>query len=58
LLELKVAAAAQDILQRTSTETEFRRRLDLVETILVNNFPQMSMDLSRGVSSQTTRGES
>jgi predicted transposase YdaD len=44
LPDLDVAAAAQDILQRTSTEAEFRRRLDLVEAILVNKFPQLSTE--------------
>jgi predicted transposase YdaD len=36
------ALAAQDILQGTPTAAEFRRRLDLVEAILVNKFPQLS----------------
>jgi predicted transposase/invertase (TIGR01784 family) len=44
LPDLKVAAAAQDILQGTPTEAEFRRRLDLVEAILVNKFPQLSTE--------------
>jgi predicted transposase YdaD len=44
LPDLEVAAAAQDILQQTSTEAEFRRRLDLVEAILVNKFPQLSTE--------------
>ena len=44
LPDLEVAAAAQDILQRTPTEAEFQRRLDLVEAILVNKFPQLSTE--------------
>ncbi len=44
LPDLEVAAAAQDILQGTLSEAEFRRRLDLVEAILVNKFPQLSTE--------------
>jgi predicted transposase/invertase (TIGR01784 family) len=44
LPDLEVAAAAQDILQGTPTAAEFQRRLDLVEAILVNKFPQLSTE--------------
>jgi predicted transposase YdaD len=44
LPDQEVAAAAQDILQRTPTEAEFRRRLDLLEAILINRFPQLSTE--------------
>jgi predicted transposase YdaD len=44
LPDLEVAAAAQDILKGTPSEAEFRRRLDLVEAILVNKFPQLSTE--------------
>jgi predicted transposase YdaD len=40
----EVRAAARAILQEPPTETEFRRRLDLVEAILVNKFPQLSFE--------------
>lgn len=42
----KLAAAnlAQSILKSAETEAEFRRRLDLVEAILVNKFPQLSTE--------------
>jgi predicted transposase/invertase (TIGR01784 family) len=33
---------AQSILQTAATQAEFRQRLDLVEAILVNKFPQLS----------------
>lgn len=39
LPDREVGTAAQTILQNTPTEAEFRRRLDLVEAILVNKFP-------------------
>ena len=44
LPDLEVSAAAQDILHNTPTEAEFQRRLDLVEAILVNKFPQLSVE--------------
>jgi predicted transposase YdaD len=40
----EVRAAARAILQEPPTEAEFRRRLDLVEAILVNKFPQLSFE--------------
>jgi predicted transposase/invertase (TIGR01784 family) len=40
----EISPAAQDILHDTSTEAEFRRRLDLIEAILVNKFPQFSIE--------------
>jgi predicted transposase YdaD len=40
----EVRAAAREILREPPTEAEFRRRLDLVEAILVNKFPQLSFE--------------
>jgi predicted transposase YdaD len=37
-------AAAQAILADTETDVEFRRRLDLVEAILVNKFPLLTIE--------------
>jgi predicted transposase YdaD len=44
LPDLEVRAAARAILQEPPTEAEFQRRLDLVEAILVNKFPQLSFE--------------
>jgi predicted transposase YdaD len=43
LPEREVGTAARVILADTQTEAEFRRRLDLVEAILVNKFPRLSV---------------
>jgi predicted transposase YdaD len=40
-------AAAQAILADTDSEAEFRRRLDLVEAILVNKFPLLTIEAVR-----------
>jgi predicted transposase YdaD len=40
----EVRAAARAILREPPTEAEFQRRLDLVEAILVNKFPQLSFE--------------
>jgi predicted transposase YdaD len=44
LPEEEVGSAARSILDNPPTEEEFRRRLDLVEDILVNKFPQLSFE--------------
>ena len=44
LPDAEVSIAAQAILNDPPTEAEFRRRLDLVEAILVNKFPQLSFE--------------
>jgi predicted transposase YdaD len=44
LPEEEVGSAARLILDNPPTEEEFRRRLDLVEDILVNKFPQLSFE--------------
>jgi predicted transposase YdaD len=44
LPEEEVSAAARLILDNPPTEAEFQRRLDLVEAILVNKFPQLSFE--------------
>jgi predicted transposase/invertase (TIGR01784 family) len=44
LPEEEVGVAARSILDNPPTEAEFRRRLDLVEAILVNKFPQLSFE--------------
>jgi predicted transposase/invertase (TIGR01784 family) len=44
LPEEEVGIAARSILENPPTEAEFRRRLDLVEAILVNKFPQLSFE--------------
>jgi predicted transposase YdaD len=44
LPEEEVSTAARLILENPPTEAEFRRRLDLVEAILVNKFPQLSFE--------------
>jgi predicted transposase YdaD len=40
----EAGSAAQAILADTDSETEFRRRLDLVEAILVNKFPLLTIE--------------
>ena len=40
--EQDTASLAQEIINSADTEEELRRRLDLVEAILVNKFPQLS----------------
>jgi predicted transposase YdaD len=40
----EAGAAAQSILADTDTDAEFRRRLDLVEAILVNKFPLLTIE--------------
>jgi predicted transposase YdaD len=40
----EAGSAAQSILADTDSETEFRRRLDLVEAILVNKFPLLTIE--------------
>jgi predicted transposase YdaD len=44
LPEEEVSTAARSILDNPPTEAEFQRRLDLVEAILVNKFPQLSFE--------------
>jgi predicted transposase YdaD len=44
LPDLDVSLAAQAILRDPPTEAEFQRRLDLVEAILVNKFPQLNFE--------------
>jgi predicted transposase YdaD len=44
LPDQEVSMAARSILDNPPTEEEFRRRLDLVEAILVNKFPQLSFE--------------
>jgi predicted transposase YdaD len=44
LPEEEVSTAARLILDNPPTEAEFQRRLDLVEAILVNKFPQLSFE--------------
>jgi len=40
----EASGAAQSILSSSETELEFRRRLELVEAILINKFPQLSIE--------------
>ena len=42
--EQEVSASAQAILSNSDTSAEFRLRLDLVEAILINKFPQLSIE--------------
>jgi predicted transposase/invertase (TIGR01784 family) len=42
--ETEALSQAQQILNSAETETEFRLKLDLVEAILVNKFPKLSID--------------
>ena len=42
--EQEVSESAQAILRNSNTPTEFRMRLDLVEAILINKFPQLSIE--------------
>jgi len=56
----EASGAAQLILSSSETELEFRRRLELVEAILINKFPQLSieevrkmLDLKEADSTQT-----
>jgi predicted transposase/invertase (TIGR01784 family) len=44
LPEEEVSMAARSILNNPPTQEEFQRRLDLVEAILVNKFPQLSFE--------------
>jgi predicted transposase YdaD len=44
LPEEEVGVAARSILNNPPSDVEFRRRLDLVEAILVNKFPQLSFE--------------
>jgi predicted transposase YdaD len=44
LPEEEVGVAARSILDNLPTQEEFQRRLDLVEAILVNKFPQLSFE--------------
>jgi predicted transposase YdaD len=44
LPEEEVGVAARSILDNPPTVAEFQRRLDLVEAILVNKFPQLSFE--------------
>jgi len=41
--EQEVSESAQAILSNSDTSAEFRLRLDLVEAILINKFPQLSI---------------
>ena len=42
--EQEVSESAQAILSNSDTSAEFRLRLDLVEAILINEFPQLSVE--------------
>jgi predicted transposase YdaD len=42
--EAETASLARTIVNSSDTEVEFQRRLDLVEAILVNKFPQLSTE--------------
>ena len=42
--EQDVSESAQAILRNSNTSAEFRLRLDLVEAILINKFPQLSIE--------------
>jgi predicted transposase/invertase (TIGR01784 family) len=42
--EQEVSASAQAILRNSNNPAEFRLRLDLVEAILINKFPQLSIE--------------
>jgi len=42
--EQEVSESAQAILSNSDTSAEFRLRLDLVEAILINKFPQLSIE--------------
>ena len=42
--EQEMSASAQKILRNSNTPAEFRMRLDLVEAILINKFPQLSIE--------------
>jgi predicted transposase YdaD len=42
--EAETASLARSIVNSSDTEVEFQRRLDLVEAILVNKFPQLSTE--------------
>jgi predicted transposase YdaD len=42
LPKAKTPQAAQDLLKKVKTESEFRQQLDLIEAILVNKFPKLS----------------
>ncbi|PZV28212.1 MAG: hypothetical protein DCF12_00345 [Snowella sp.] len=44
LPKAKTPQAAQDLLKKVKTESEFRQQLDLIEAILVNKFPQLSLE--------------
>ena len=44
LPDAEVGVAARSILDNPPSDVEFRRRLDLVEAILVNKFPQLSFE--------------
>jgi predicted transposase YdaD len=40
----EASSVAQSILRNSNTQAEFRLRLDLVEAILINKFPQLSIE--------------
>ena len=44
LPKTKTPQAAQDLLKKVKTESGFRQQLDLIEAILVNKFPQLSLE--------------
>ena len=44
LPKAKTLQAAQDLLKKVKTESEFRQQLDVIEAILVNKFPQLSLE--------------
>jgi predicted transposase/invertase (TIGR01784 family) len=44
LPKAKTPQAAQDLLKKVKTESEFRQQLDLIEAILVNKFPKLSLE--------------
>ena len=44
LPKTKTVQAAQNLLKSSKSQTEFRQKLDLVEAILVNKFPNLSLE--------------
>ena len=44
LPKAKTPQAAQDLLKKVKTESGFRQQLDLIEAILINKFPQLSLE--------------
>jgi predicted transposase YdaD len=44
LPKAKTLQAAQDLLKKVKSESEFRQQLDVIEAILINKFPQLSLE--------------